>query len=308
MKELEKAILSTLAYFDVFDYPMTEFEIWKFLFFEQASTEKIEYATVRDYLLSSELNNKIDFKDGYYFIKGRDDIINTRRRRYALAERKYMKAIRVIKVLRFFPFIKMIAVCNTLAFNNSRQEADIDLFIITKSQRVWQSRFWVTGFLKLFKMRPSQDKSQDTICSTFFVDEDNLNLQKLLINENDIYLKYWIRQVVPIYNEGIYQKFFRENDWIDNNLPNTLSIDTPPRRQVKKLGWCKKTINAVTLLFPEGIFKNYQMKIMPTKLKELANKDTRVVINDCMLKFHDNDRREIFFDKWVSNKENNTKY
>lgn len=302
MKELAKAILNTLAYFDIFDYPMTEFEIWKFLFFEQKPSEKIKYMDVRKYLLGGELNNKINFKEGYYFIKGRDDIINTRRRRYALAERKYMKALRVIKVLRFFPFIKMIAVCNTLAFNNSRQEADIDLFIITKSKRVWQSRFWINGFLKLFKMRPRQDKSRDTICSTFFADEEHLNLEKLLINDNDIYLKYWIRQVVPIYNEGIYEKFTQDNNWVDNSLPNILSINTPPRRQVKKLGWCKKIVNVIALLFPEKIFKNYQMRIMPAKLKELANQDTRVVINDCMLKFHDNDRREYFLDKWLSRK------
>ncbi|MDP2683564.1 MAG: hypothetical protein Q8P20_00765 [bacterium] len=308
MKETSKAILSTLAYFDIFDYPMTEFEIWKFLFFEQKTSEKIEYMDVRNLLLRNDLKDKVDFKDGYYFLRGRDDIINTRRRRYALAERKYMKAMRVIKVLRFFPFIKMIAVCNTLAFNNSRREADIDLFIITRRKRVWQSRFWVTGFLKIFKMRPRQDKSQDTICSTFFVDEDHLNLEKLLINENDIYLKYWIRQVVPIYNEGIYDRFWQENSWIDNNLPNILSIDTSPRRKVKKLSWCKRIINIIALLLPEKLFKNYQLKIMPAKLKELANQDTRVIVSDCMLKFHDNDRRAIFLDKWISNKKNFTKY
>ncbi len=301
MNELEKAIIKTLAYFDVFDYPLTEFEIWKWLYCDQAPTDKITYLEIRRNLLGNEnLKEKLEFKHGYYFIKGREEIIQSRRRRYGYAEKKYMKALRVIKVLRFFPFIKMIAVCNTLAFNNSRREADIDLFIVTKRQRVWQSRFWVTGVLKIFKMRPSQTKSQDTICSTFFVDEDNLDLHKLSINNNDIYLKYWVRQLVPIYDEGVSGLFASSNEWIDRNLPNTINIDTPPRRQVKKLKVCKIIINFFASLMPESVFKNYQLKIMPKGLKELANLDTRVVVNDHMLKFHDNDRRQAFLDRWLN--------
>lgn len=300
MNELEKAIIDTLAYFDIFDYPMTEFEIWKFLYFENKPDRNFTYSEVRKILLENEyLKTKLNFKDGYCFIKGREYIIQSRRRRYGYAERKYMKVMRVIKVLRFFPFIKMIAVCNTLAFNNSRREADIDLFIVTKHNRIWQSRFWVNGVLKIFKMRPSQEKSQDTICSTFFTDEENLNLQKLCINQDDIYLKYWIKQIVPIYDEGVYDKFSKANNWIGGNLPNMIKIMTPSRRRVKNLKFCKMVINILASFCPENIFKNYQMKIMPQGLKDLSNIDTHVIINDHMLKFHDNDRRQIFLDKWL---------
>ena len=33
-------------------------------------------------------------------------------------------------------------------------------------------------------------------------------------------------------------------------------------------------------------------------LKSLVNLNTKVIVNNQMLKFHDNDRRDIFFKQW----------
>lgn len=302
MKDLEKSIIETIAYFDIFDYPMTSIEIWKWLIFDNNDTKSVSLFDIKNILDSSEyLQSKIEFKQGYYFFTGRENIISTRRQRYSLAERKYKRALNIIKILKFAPFIKMVAICNTLAFNNSKEEADIDLFIVTKHNRVWQSRFWVAGFLKLFKMRPSQDKSRDTICSSFFIDEDNLNLKEYSI-DNDIYLLYWVTQIVPVYDDGIYDEFILANIWTKKILPNTLQIMPVKKRSLKKARVLKKVINLLVSILPESIFKKYQLKIMPTKLSDLANKDTRVVINDHVLKFHDNDRREVFLQKWQARK------
>jgi hypothetical protein len=41
------------------------------------------------------------------------------------------------------------------------------------------------------------------------------------------------------------------------------------------------------------------MKVMPSKLKEMANKDSRVITSDSILKFHENDRREEYKNKWI---------
>ncbi|XOU94067.1 MAG: hypothetical protein ACNFW9_04445 [Candidatus Kerfeldbacteria bacterium] len=302
MKDLEKAIIDTVAYFDIFDYPLTDMEIWKWLVFNNDEIKSVSLFDVKSILSDSDyLQSKIEFSQGHYFFRGRKDIINIRRQRYSLAEKKYRRALNVIKILRFAPFVKMVAICNTLAFSNSRDESDIDLFIVTKRNRVWQSRFWVAGFLKLFKMRPSNNKSKDTICSSFFVDEDHLNLEKFSI-KNDIYLLYWITQIIPVYNYDIYDKFVSANTWTKKILPNTLQINPVKKRSLSKVKLFKVIIDFVLTFFPEKIFKNYQLKIMPANLSKLANKDTRVVVNDNVLKFHDNDRREIFLQKWETRK------
>ena len=44
----------------------------------------------------------------------------------------------------------------------------------------------------------------------------------------------------------------------------------------------------------ESLFKKIQLKMLPPKIKELINKDTRIVINDRVLKLHVKDRREEY--------------
>lgn len=300
MQSFEKAIISTLAYFDIFDYPLTATEIWKWLFLEEGGkhkgTESIE--SVMQALNDNEyLRSRVDSKFGFYFLKGREEIVTTRMDRYRLAERKWHKAKKIVRFLRHVPFVKMIGICNTLAYNNSRPQADIDLFIISKRNRVWQTRFWVTGFLKFFHLRPQPEKTQDTLCASFFVDEDHLNIKSLGI-ENDIYLPYWIAQVFPLYDEGYYQKFLLDNNWILETLPNVFLINPASRRKIERARVVKALLTAITFFIPEKMFRRYQKRIMPERLNELANKDSRVVVKDYMLKFHDTDRRGIFLNKW----------
>jgi hypothetical protein len=44
----------------------------------------------------------------------------------------------------------------------------------------------------------------------------------------------------------------------------------------------------------DRVLKKLQLKILPSSLKENLNKDTRVVMNDWVLKMYAKDRREIY--------------
>jgi len=56
--------------------------------------------------------------------------------------------------------------------------------------------------------------------------------------------------------------------------------------------------------FFEDSAKKYQFKIMPPVLKEMMNLDTCVVVNDKMLKFHQNDRRAEYQEKFTKSLSN----
>ena len=297
MNSLERSIIATLSYFDIFDYPLTLMEIWKWLLVEP-DQQSVSIEDIQQSLEQSDfLKKKIESKFGFYFLHGRKDIVEVRRERYSYAERKFHKAMKIIRIIRLVPFVKMVAVCNTLAYNNSRKQADIDLFIITKRKRVWQVRFWVTGFLRVLGLRPTPGKTQDTICPSFYIDEDHLDIEELAIKD-DVYLPYWVVQVFPVYDQGVYQKFIEANQWVSNKLPNRLPITPSPRRRIKQINWLKNLLTVFCYFIPESLFKSYQMKIMPDKLKAMANKDSRVVVRDYVLKFHDDDRRQLFLDSW----------
>lgn len=302
MTDLEKSILSTIAYFDVFDYPLTSVELWKWLYIDPGqknlrTEEQIRIFDIKNILEHSDfLKQKVDSKYGFYFLKGREEIVELRRERYSLAERKFKKVIKIIKILQLVPYIKMIAICNTLSYSNCRDEGDIDLFIVCEKNHLWKTRFLVSGFLQFFHLRPTKSETRDKICASFFLSEENLSIKNLSIGD-DIYLKYWITQIFPVYDEGVYYKFLLANTWVKDSLPNYIVIQPSMRRRLKP-SYFKLIFKLILSILPENYCKNYQWKILPENLRKIVNKDTRVVMNDQMLKFHDNDKREIFNNKF----------
>ena len=127
MTNLEKSILKTLIFFDIFDYPLTATEIWKWLY---RPGKKYSLSQVRQTLSDSQfLNKKIDSAEGFYGLQGRIHIFLRSKHNNNLAERKFAKAVRLAKLYRFIPFVRMIAIVNSLAYSNAKENSDIDFLV-----------------------------------------------------------------------------------------------------------------------------------------------------------------------------------
>ncbi|MBU4511993.1 hypothetical protein KKD19_01970 [Patescibacteria group bacterium] len=305
MSDLEKSILSVIVYFDIFDYPLTLMEVGRY------SDTKSWMSEVRKCLEYLSHEGLVMSRDGFYFLKDRHGLVSQRMQRYNIAERKFRRALRVLKILKSLPFVRMIAVCNNLAYSNARDKSDIDLFIVSKAGRIWCCRFFILMALKILGLRPKGEKTRDKICASFFTTEESLDLEKIKLAD-DIYLHYWLEQVAPIFDEGIYDKFRGQNLWVCENdygwemigrrkllncrRPRALSFVERSKGGIAKLlrCFCEKLF----LNVDERFYRWLQMRIMPRRLKDLANKNTDVIVNDRMLKFHDNDRRGYYRDEF----------
>lgn len=299
MNSLEASIYKTIAFFDIFEYPLTLLELQKLLFVEQNNVQTRHASSLQNFATALSNIPQITNKNGVYFLQGHENYISRRLERYLIAEQKFKKRKNILKLLCLMPHVKMIAICNSLAFSNAKESSDIDLFIITKKNHVWSSRFFSAGLISLLRLRPEKNKTKNTICLSFFTDENNLNFEKLQCLPNDIYLKYWLTQVFPVYDENNYwQKFIQANNWVKNSLPNWQPKQTSEQRQIK-LNWLEKNIKKfLELLSFNALYKKIQLKIISPELKELQNKDTRVIINDSMLKLYPLDRRLQYFKEW----------
>lgn len=301
--EIEQAVLAALVYFDIFDFPLTLLEIWRYLYAPRQGDNLISGLGELQFILENlKIKNIIETQEGFFYLKGREETINKRKERYLRSESKFKKAIKFAKVFRYFPGVKMIAICNSLSWSNSLNNSDIDLFIITEKGKIWSARFFCVLFTQFLKSRPTPGRSRDTICLSFFISEEKLNLKEAALPAppyGDIYFIYWIVGLVPLYNDGVFKKFVKENSWIKKYLPRSFAYDTNPRRVVKTASrFLKKIINILLAnKFCGRFYKKYQLKVMPKRLRQLAAvDDTRVIINDRILKFHDKDRRREFCD------------
>lgn len=199
-KPLSQAILETLAYSDIFDYPLTLDELHKYLVVPIAKEEiKRGISTI----------NQVDCKDGYYFLKNRSQIVEIRKARSAKSSKALKRALLYGKILGHLPFVRMVAVTGSLAVLNLSKLADMDYMLVTQPKRLWLARACAVTFGRL--MRVFGDK----ICVNLLVSEN-----ALLWSLQDLYSAREMCQMIPAAGFETYQKLRRQNQWTNAFLPN----------------------------------------------------------------------------------------
>ncbi|MFH0779708.1 MAG: hypothetical protein V1928_02505 [Parcubacteria group bacterium] len=290
---LEQSILKTVAYFDLFNFPLTSWEIKKYLYSPDQAADFIQI----NQALSGLKNKFLESQEGFYFLKGRSNIVGMRKRRYLIADRKLRRARPYVYLIGKLPFVKAVFICNNLAYRNAPGESDIDLAIITANGSAWSARFFAAALMKLLCRRPTERTTRDRICLSFFVDEDSLELKRLSYPD-DIHFAYWVGQFMPVFDpENYAERFFKANEWIKKFLPNIFSI----KENYSAAGG---TNSRAKINFPGGgilekILHKFQLLIMPKRILEKASQgNTDVVLGNGILKFHTKDRRLAVKQEW----------
>lgn len=212
VEEIKENILVTLAYFDMFSYPLTPGEI--FLFMQQ----KFEPQDV-DVALKCLVGSYQVFQTGSFYSLKNDPAIITRRIAGNSKAAELIKvAERVGRLLIKFPFVRGIAISGSLSKNFADDKADIDFFIITAPNRLWIAR----TFMHLFKKLTFLVNRQDHFCMNYYVDES-----QLLIPEKNIYTAIEVVTLIPLQGDTVMDKFYTINNWTRQYLPNkTLRVSS----------------------------------------------------------------------------------
>jgi hypothetical protein len=302
--ELRAAIISTLAYFDLFDYPPTRAEVWRWLFAPDPKYKiqdtKYTIADVDSSITELVSAGTLKEENGFVYLADRTGLPALREERYRHSVRKWRRARRWARVFGALPGVELVGIGNTLAFHAAKDASDIDFFIVTKPGTIWRTRALCAGLAALFRLRPTETVTRDKLCLSFFVTDDALDLAPLKHPgaELDIYLLYWIAQMTPLAGSShAYDKFFEANAWVWKFLPNTavrfVTYETNMTGRV--LGVLGRVLG-----FVSGDFmKEKQMLKFPPAINEaVARRDGSAVISDSMLKFHLNDRRAQIFERW----------
>jgi len=304
-KELEQSILQTLRYFDIARYPLTKEELFRFLW----QPPPVKYVDFLEQLNESlaTLNCPWQEKGGYYFLFGHEDAVEQRRTELVISAKKLKKARFAVKFIANVPFLKAIFVCNSVGREAAKQDSDIDLLILTTLGRLWIVRFFTNFILKIFGLRTSGFKQCDKICLSFYLSTDGLDLAQWRISNDDIHLAYWITQMVTIYDpENFYERFITANTWIKFFLPNitatkvfdSIAVNNTIIGRTWKTIWEKMWGNTYGNMIEDNA-RALQWHALKLSVKDRAEKPEKgVVINNQIIKLHENDRREWYRDEW----------
>ncbi len=299
------SLKKTLAYFDLFSCPITKEELYTYLFSPQ---EEISFDTFVRRLHTLEASKEKCFETscGYYFLPAKQETVTMRERRVWYIEKKLKIAKRAARLLRYIPFVKAFFVCNQIQIGVT-QKSDIDVLIVVKQGRMFFTRLCITFLLGLFRLRRGKKKVTDRICLSFYVTDNALDFSSLQIGEPDIYFTYWLATLIPVYDpEDSLQKIFSNNIWATKNLPHAfesvpLGSDWKVTNNMFSLfikQWLEKILQGKWGDKLEAATKKFQLKHMQGNKSSVQNQDSRVVISDTLLKFHENDRRDLFRQEW----------
>lgn len=197
------------------------------------------------------------------------------------------KTKKYIWYIKWIPGIQMIGVGNSIAMNAGEKESDIDLYIVTWEKRMWLVRILITLILSILWVRKTDKHHAGRFCLSFFSTLEWMNFSKFAL-EDDIYLYFWIVYFQPILDfDNTYEKFIEWQIWanfdvyqekINNNKKNISYTGTSFWKTCKIFDrvdiLCKNIFLPKTLHHYEKIGKPYG-----------------IIIDDHLLKFHNNDIR-----------------
>lgn len=297
----QKAVLSTLLYSDIFDFPLKLEELSCNLI----AKEKTDINTIKKTLKT--LARRVSEKDGFYCLEGKTNSIEKRIQRLKYTKNKLKIAKNISQCLSYIPTIYFIGITGRLAHIDADKNDDIDIFIITKKNTMWSTRLLVLTILEALNLRrkPNETSPANKICANLIIEETALAWPH---KKRDIYTAHEIINMQPLFTRNnMYMKFLISNNWIKQFFPNhdsRFSYHSHEKPILDLIGNLnpsppkyKITINTISLIatlpLVEFVVKKLQLIYMKKKI-------TNETILPNFIAFHPHDYRQEILKKFTN--------
>ena len=220
MSEIEVAILNTVAYRDLFNFPATAEEIHQFL-----QGYSCDLTEVEDTLATStSLRSKLVTDGEFYAARDREELFEIRRERSQTASEMWPIARVYAARLASLPFVRMVAVTGSLAANNPGRDADIDFMLITDRGRLWTVR-WLAKILQLL----DRLFANGDLCVNHLI-----SMKALKLEGPCLYTAQELMQMIPLYGFDAYEQLLQQNEWVSGYLPNSVEARSAVEKVVPR--------------------------------------------------------------------------
>jgi hypothetical protein len=227
----ELAVARSVIFASLFDYPLTLAQLRQTLI-ESTQTPSQVLAI---YNGSTVLQDAIEFRDGFFFPKGRADLVDERRRRETRSRAFLHRHRRLLRLLCALPYVRMVALSGSIAHLNLEGSGDLDLFIVTRGRRVWSTTVAVLVLSKLMRRRR-------IVCANFVVADS-----RLVLEQQDLFTASQVIHLKPLIGREVFHQLLEANPFVFRFYPNFHAADAAslPFRPARLLGWMKRGLEVV---------------------------------------------------------------
>lgn len=223
LSSVERAVIRTLIYFDLFKHPLRRDEITAFSPMEKEPAHDLDRALTQ--LVAKGL---VGEAGGLFALSGAGERAAQRTVCTERARSRMAIARRNSKLIGSFPFVRAVMLSGSISKGVLDEQGDIDYFIITAPRRLWVARTLLVLYKKLFLLNSRRD-----FCVNYFIDTEHL-----AIEDRNIFTATEIVTLVPTHGPEVCNAFFAANAWAFDSFPNMPRerdlppSGTPPRHQV----------------------------------------------------------------------------
>lgn len=212
---LRHGLLQTLAYYDVFSYPLTLIEVHEKLPLRATRAE------VQDCMHGLLMDGRVFHFEGFYTLRNDYGLIQKRKTANVKANEQMTLARKKASFISKFPFIQGIFISGSLSKNYADEKSDLDFFIVTAPGHLWLARTIFVFVRKLLVAR----KHYRNYCLNYFVTSDNLRIE-----EQNLFTATELTTLIPVFGHKYYLQILDSNQWLRKVLPNfkIKEMDFPP--------------------------------------------------------------------------------
>lgn len=190
-------VIKTLAYFSVFNFPLSLGEIQKF-------SGRLVATDLRDLVEEGTVKSS----NGYYSLAVSELWVD-RKDREELSTEKIKQSAKLFQRISGWPHLQAVLVTGSTAALNAEGKSDVDVLIISSPHTLWLTRLVVVLYLIL------TGTYRRYICPNIWLSADNLEWpDKNIHSAADAFL------AKPILNKNqSYERFMEANRWIKDFWP-----------------------------------------------------------------------------------------
>jgi hypothetical protein len=200
----EEAIARTVIYAALFDYPLTLDQVHHSLIESNQTPDEI----VATYASSRLLHAVVEYRDGFFFPRGRWDLVAERGEREARSVAFLADHRRMLALTCALPYVRMVALSGSIAHLNLERGGDLDLFIVTRGTRVWSVTVAIIVLAKLLRRRR-------TVCANFAIADSRLSLE-----QQDLFTANQVIHLKPVIGGDVWREVLAANGFVRRFYPN----------------------------------------------------------------------------------------
>jgi len=268
----DRAILRSVTYASLFCFPMTFAELRRRLM-----DVTLDVSELQARLLQPHLRERLAVTDGLVHPRGCEAWLDLRRQRREHTHRLLNRHRRVLRLLRAFPYVRLVALSGGCAHENATDD-DVDVFLVVREGRAWSVCLALMILCKLLGVRR-------TLCLNYIVDEAALPLP-----ENDVFTAAEIVGLKPLAGRSTYRRFVAANAWAAPRFPNFFADHAADSEALPEAGaprWAERLLN----LGPAPLAEAAARWLLGAYLRRKTDGYVGVVLSPHRLKLHTQDHR-----------------